>query len=71
MSKPAVERPVDQPEQTIAGTLRRNGRHIVTNWIRELALLPVIVLLVVIGAFVNPAFLTTSNFITSRRNPLH
>ena len=63
MSKPAVERPVDQPEQTIAGTLRRNGRHIMTNWIRELALLPVIVLLVVIGAFVNPAFLTASNFI--------
>jgi simple sugar transport system permease protein len=63
MSKPAVERPVDQPEQTIAGTLRRNGRHIMANWIRELALLPVIVLLVVIGAFVNPAFLTTENFI--------
>src|SRR5713226_951663 len=63
MSKPAVERPVDQPEQTIAGTLRRNGRHIMTNWIRELALLPVIVLLVVVGAFENPAFLTTSNFI--------
>ena len=33
------------------------------NWIRELALLPVIVLLVVIGAFVNPSFLTATNFI--------
>jgi simple sugar transport system permease protein len=33
------------------------------NWIRELALLPVIVLLVIIGAFVNPAFLTADNFI--------
>jgi simple sugar transport system permease protein len=33
------------------------------NWIRELALLPVIVLLLVIGAFVNPAFLTANNFI--------
>src|SRR5947208_1331981 len=63
MSKSAVERPVDRQEQTIAGTLRRNGRHIVANWIRELALLPVIVLLVVIGAFVNPAFLTADNFI--------
>ena len=63
MSKPAVERPVDQPEQTIAGTLRRNGRHIMTNWIRELALLPVIVLLVVVGAFENPAFLTEANLI--------
>src|SRR5258708_1974333 len=63
MSKSAVERPVDRPGQTIAGTLRRNGRHIMANWIRELALLPVIVLLLVIGAFVNPAFLTANNFI--------
>jgi len=63
MSKSAVERPVDQSEQTIAGTLRRHGRHIVANWIRELALLPVIILLLVIGAFVNPAFLTPDNFI--------
>src|SRR2546430_14749054 len=63
MSKSAVERPVDRPEQTIAGTLRRNGRHIMANWIRELALLPVIVLLLVIGSFVNPAFLTAANFI--------
>src|SRR5947209_7917559 len=63
MSKSAVERPVDQPEQTIAGTLRRHGRHVVTNWIRELALLPVIVLLLVVGTFENPAFLTTDNFI--------
>src|SRR2546421_11883889 len=63
MSKSAVERPVDQPEQTIAGTLRRHGRHVVTNWIRELALLPVIVLLLVVGTFENPAFLTSDNFI--------
>jgi simple sugar transport system permease protein len=63
MSKSAVERPVDQPEHTIAGTLRHHGRHIIANWIRELALLPVIVLLLVIGAFVNPAFLNAINFI--------
>jgi simple sugar transport system permease protein len=63
MSKSAVERPVDRPEQTITGTLRRHSRHIIANWIRELALIPVIVLLVVVGAFVNPAFLTTTNFI--------
>lgn len=63
MSKSAVERPVDQPVQTIGGTLRQHGRHIIANWIRELALLPVIVLLVIVGAFVNPAFLTTTNFI--------
>ena len=63
MSKSAVDRPVDQQGQTTAGTLRRQGRHIMANWIRELALLPVIVLLVVIGAFVNPSFLTATNFI--------
>src|SRR5437764_6597135 len=63
MSKSTVERPVDRSEQTIAGTLRRHGRHIMANWIRELALLPVIILLLVIGAFVNPAFLTADNFI--------
>src|SRR3984893_17673402 len=63
MSKSAVEHPVDQPEQTIAGTLRRHGRHVVTNWIRELALLPVIVLLLVVCTFENPAFLTSDNFI--------
>jgi simple sugar transport system permease protein len=34
-----------------------------TNWIRELALLPVILLLLVVGSFVNSAFLTPDNFI--------
>src|SRR5437588_12432060 len=63
MSKSAVDRPVDQQGQTTAGTLRRQGRHIMAHWIRDLALLPVIVLLVVIGAFVNPSFLTATNFI--------
>ena len=53
MSKSTVERPVDRSEQTIAGTLRRHGRNIVANWIRELALFPVIVLLLVVGAFVS------------------
>jgi simple sugar transport system permease protein len=63
MSKSTVERPVDRPGQTIAGTLRHHGRYIVANWVRELALLPVIVLLLVIGAFVNSAFLTETNLI--------
>src|SRR5947209_11951430 len=63
MSNSAVKRPVDQPEQTITRTLRRHGRYVIANWIRELALLPVIVLLVIIGAFVNPAFLTADNLI--------
>jgi simple sugar transport system permease protein len=64
MSKSTVERSVDQQEQTVAGTLRRQGRYIVTNWIRELALLPAIVILVIVGAFERPIFLTEDNFIT-------
>lgn len=63
MSKSTVERPVERSGQGITGTLRRHGRNIVANWIRELALLPVIVLLLIVGAFVNPAFLTAANFI--------
>src|SRR2546429_1331239 len=63
MSKSTVERPVDRQGQTIAGTLRHHGRYIVANWIREIAVLPVIVLLLVIGAFVNSSFLTETNLI--------
>ncbi|HLZ64246.1 MAG TPA: ABC transporter permease [Ktedonosporobacter sp.] len=63
MSKSTVDRPVDRSEQTIAGTLRRHSQHIIANWIRELALIPVIVLLLIIGAFVNPHFLTADNLI--------
>src|SRR6266487_105363 len=63
MSNSAVKRPVEQSEQTITGTLQRYGRYVIANWIRELALLPVIILLVFIGAFVSPAFLTADNFI--------
>ena len=63
MSKPTVERPIDRSGQTIAGTLRHHSRYIIANWVRELALLPVIVLLLVVGAFVNPAFFTANNFI--------
>ncbi len=63
MSKSTVERPVERPGQRIAGTLRHHGRNIVANWIRELALLPVIVLLLIVGTFVNSNFLTEANFI--------
>ena len=64
MSKSTVERPVDQPEQTIAGTLRHHSRYVMTNWIRELTLLPAIIILLIVGAFENPAFLTADNLIT-------
>ncbi len=63
MSDSVVERPVDRSARTAAATQRRQGRQGVTNWIRELTLLPVIVLLVVVGTFENPAFLTTDNLI--------
>jgi simple sugar transport system permease protein len=63
MSESAVERQVDRPARSIAGILRRQGRHVRAGWVRELALLPVIALLLIIGAFVNPAFLTADNFI--------
>jgi simple sugar transport system permease protein len=63
MSNSTVQRPTDQPEQTTARTLRHRSRYILANWIRELALIPIIILLLIVGAFVNPAFMTTDNFI--------
>lgn len=63
MSKSTVERPANQAAQTIGKTLQNQGRYILTNWIRELALLPIIILLLIVGAFVNPAFFTVDNFI--------
>lgn len=60
MSKSTVEPSVEQPATEAQ---RQRSRHVITVWIRELALLPVIVLLLVIGAFVNPAFMTANNFI--------
>lgn len=66
MSKSAIEHPVEQPEQpeqTGAGTLRRQSSYILSSWIRELALLPVIILLLVVGSIVNQHFFTADNFI--------
>jgi simple sugar transport system permease protein len=63
MSESAVEHVVDERAQTFVAMVRRYGRRVTANWIRELALVPVIVLLLVIGAFVNPAFFTADNFI--------
>jgi simple sugar transport system permease protein len=42
---------------------RRDFRFIVLNWFRELTLVPVIVVLMIAGAVVNPVFFTTSNLI--------
>ena len=42
---------------------RRHFRYIVLNWFRELTLVPVIVVLMIAGAVVNPVFFTPSNLI--------
>ena len=42
---------------------RRELRFIVLKWFRELTLVPVIVVLMIAGAIVNPVFFTTSNLI--------
>ncbi len=63
MGKSTIEPEIDESKQTKTGRWLRHGRHFLANWIRELALLPVIVLLLILGAFVNPAFLTVDNLI--------
>ena len=63
MSKSTVERTVDQPGEDARRTFRRNNRHLIASWVRELALIPVIILLLIIGAFVNSSFLTLTNMI--------
>ena len=45
------------------GVARREFRFIVLKWFRELTLVPVIVVLMIAGAIVNPVFFTTSNLI--------
>src|SRR3989440_2417693 len=63
MGKSTVEHSVEQSEKTGSGALRRRSGLIIASWLRELALIPVIVLLLIIGAFVNSSFLTADNFI--------
>ena len=46
-----------------AGVARRDFRLIVLKWFRELTLVPVIVVLMIAGAVVNPVFFTPSNLI--------
>jgi simple sugar transport system permease protein len=59
MAEGAVERKRDVPRVPA----RRDLRYVVLNWFRELTLVPVIVVLLFAGAFVNPVFFTTSNLI--------
>ena len=59
MAETAVETKVTSP-QTAA---RRDLRFVIVNWFRELTLVPVIVVLMIAGALVNPVFFTPSNLI--------
>jgi len=45
--------------------VRRPAQRLVLGWVRELALLPAIALLVVAGTIVSPAFLTTNNLVNT------
>ena len=56
-----AERAVDRPAAPAAP--RRDVRLVILNWFRELTLVPVIVVLMIAGAIVNPVFFTTSNLI--------
>src|ERR1700687_5238300 len=54
---------VERPPATARPMARRGIRVLVLNFFRELTLVPVIVVLLIAGAFVNPVFFTTSNLI--------
>src|SRR5437660_4282948 len=58
MAETTAERPAP-PAGSAVG--RRDWRLIVLNWFRELTLVPVIIVLMIAGAIVNPVFFTTSN----------
>lgn len=59
MAETVVETKVTTPPSGA----RRDFRFVVLNWFRELTLVPVIVVLMIAGALVNPVFFTTSNLI--------
>jgi simple sugar transport system permease protein len=58
-----AERAADRTPATPRAVARRDFRLVVLNWFRELTLIPVIVVLMIAGALVNPVFFTTSNLI--------
>jgi simple sugar transport system permease protein len=58
MAEGAVETKAQTP-----ATPRRDVRYVIFNWFRELTLVPVIVVLMIAGAVVNPVFFTPSNLI--------
>jgi simple sugar transport system permease protein len=61
MAETATDRPTKRVPPSAPPP--RDLRRVVLNWFRELTLVPVIVLLMIGGAFVNPVFFTSSNLI--------
>src|SRR5438309_1949815 len=60
MAETTAERPAATTGSVVG---RRDWRLIVLTWFRELTLVPVIIVLMIAGAIVNPVFFTTSNLI--------
>src|SRR5215471_4477840 len=58
-----AETAAERAERRSASLQARGPGEVVLNWIRELTLVPVILLLMVVGAVVSPVFLTSSNLI--------
>src|SRR5260370_3207303 len=58
MAESTAERKAAAASARIAG---RDWRFVVINWFRELTLVPVIIVLMIAGAFVNSVFFTTAN----------
>ncbi|HEX2646667.1 MAG TPA: ABC transporter permease [Candidatus Dormibacteraeota bacterium] len=58
-----AEGAVERKQASARVEARRDFRYVVLNWFRELTLVPVIVVLMVGGALVNPVFFTPSNLI--------
>lgn len=59
----SAERAVERTTPVPRVSARRDFRYIVVNWFRELTLVPVIIVLMIAGAVVNPVFFTPSNLI--------
>jgi simple sugar transport system permease protein len=58
-----AETAAERAERRSISVQARGPGEVVLNWVRELTLVPVIVLLMVVGAVVSPVFLTSSNLI--------
>src|SRR5260370_5733555 len=58
-----AETTADRKAAASARIAGRDWRFVVINWFRELTLVPVIIVLMIAGAFVNSVFFTMSNLI--------